>query len=145
MKTRLDRINEEVRKYDSRLYAVRGYQGATQIRRKMERETFPGFSEDEAAESSPVVLVLALTDTWKASGRPVDWGLEPLMAQVRSMDSWSQGNFLDSMRRARERKEEDRKQSLRNEVRARAADLRKDFAKATNEINTAGLTGPLGE
>ena len=97
-------------------------------------------SEPELAHLNPQ-FILALTDTWKLNGQPVDWGLEPIMSQLRSMDRWSDSEQFNQMIKRREENEADQSRQKRNELRALAADSRRDFAKATNEINTAGLTG----
>jgi hypothetical protein len=58
------------------------------------------------------------------------------MQMIRSMDTWSKEDQLPIMRKKREEEEEQKKRSFRNNVGALAADIRKDFAKATNDIST---------
>lgn len=96
--------------------------------------------EPELAGLNPQ-LILSLTHDWKPSGRPVNWGVEPVLEMLRSMDSWTDPRMFSRMVERRERMEVDSERSKRNEIRARAADMRSDFARATNDINTAGLTG----
>lgn len=84
-------------------------------------------------------FITALTHDWKLTGIPVDRGIDPLMFKIRQMDSWQRGSELDAMRKRREREKEDQDRQKRNETRAIAADLRKEFAAATNDINTSTI------
>ncbi len=47
--------------------------------------------------------------------------------------------MLEDMRRAREKAKEERLRQRKNENKAIAYDMRKEFAKAVNEINTSTL------
>jgi DNA relaxase NicK len=56
------------------------------------------------------------------------------------MDSWTDDTAYENFVKRRETKENWKKQSIKQDFRARAADLRSDFAKATNDyIQPAGL------
>ena len=101
-----------------------------------------GVSDVEGEEATRLhpQFILALTDTWTLQGQPVEWGMEPIMAKLRSMDSWREDTILDSIVAERERREASKAQTNKNEFRARAYDLRKEFAEATNDINTTGLS-----
>lgn len=84
-------------------------------------------------------LLFAVTDDWKVTGNPVERGIEPILHMLRSMDSWGSSISFDEMKRAREDAERDRNRQHYNELKAVAADCRRDFAKATSEINTSTL------
>lgn len=140
MGERVKRITSEVSKYDRRLFAVRGANGMIRILRQADRLEASDFnlSVPDLARLNPQ-LVLCITDTWRPDGTPVDWGLEPIMAMIRGKDSWSSGYSYQGMCKRREDEEADKKRIRKNELRAAAADARQDFAKATNDINTAGM------
>lgn len=124
------RYTKIVRKHDRALYAVDAG-SCLQIHRKAD-------SIHQTFFSSPMnQYVLSLTDNWKPDGNPVEWGEVPLLEMLSSMDTWRSSTDLGELRQRRERDEELRKNSIKNEIRARAADLRKDFARATNDINTS--------
>ena len=135
MDARTFRIDSFVRQFDRKLYARR-INGMIQIWREGERsEVIPIEAEDQNYILRPnPQFILALTDNWKLSGNPVDHGLEPLGRMLRSMDAWNDDSYFDRMFKARERAEEDKSRARRNEFRAIAADSRRDFAKATNDI-----------
>jgi hypothetical protein len=136
---RVSKITYEVRKYDRKLFAIRVSNGMIQIVREAEHRGASDIAGDDVSHIQHPQFILALTDDWTLQGNPVEWGLEPIMAKLNKMDSWKQEKILDKMRAAREREEEVKKQSNRNEIRARAADLRREFAKVTDDINTASL------
>lgn len=139
MDFRLKRIDCELKKYDRCLYAVRSGSGMLQVHRKAEHWSAADFVTTPTAESPYPQLILCLTDTWKYEGKPVEWGLEPLMREIRSRDGWAQALSFEQMLKNRENAERMKKESLQREMRARAYDVRRDFARATNDINTSTL------
>lgn len=126
------RYTKIVSRYDRRLFAVNAGTHI-QIHRQADRldQTFLG---------SPMTqYILALTDTWKPDGQSAEWGELPLLAQLKSMDRWVNPIDLDEMRKQRDAEKSDKQRMRGNEIAARAADLRKDFARVTNDINTSTL------
>lgn len=140
MDWRVSRVNQEVKKLDRRLFANRRPNGAIQVLRQAERIEASNFHmvAPDLASLHPQ-FVIALTDNWNLTGQPVDWGLEPIIQQLKSMDLWNDDKMLDRLRLKREREAEDQERAMSNELRARALDMRKDFARATNDINTSAL------
>lgn len=82
-------------------------------------------------------LVFMCTDNWIETGTPVDWGLEPIYWQLQKLDGWRDDTDYDRFCEDREKAKSNKLRAFRNDIRARAYDLRKDFAKATNDINTS--------
>lgn len=131
------RINQELTKYDKRLYAVRSHTGLVQVFREGERADSTDIdlsSVDSFILRPHPQLILSLTDTWTANGRPVEWGIEPICKKIREMDSWRDDSHYERMLDLRERDKKDKDRSNLNEFRAVAADMRRDFARATNDI-----------
>jgi hypothetical protein len=140
MDWKLERLNNEVKSYWRDLYAIRTSSGMLQIyKRGVRWETFT-FEGRTLHYSRPnPQFILALTDTWTLTGKPVDWGIEPTMSRIREMDSWRDDRIYEDLVKERERAKANKDRAYRNEIRARAYDLRKDFARATNDINTSAL------
>lgn len=128
----LHRVNKAVTGYDRLLYAKR-VNGVVQIWRQPYRATVTGISLMGRPEPE---FIVALTHNWNLDGEPVEWGMEPILDQFRRMDSW-QHDVYGEICEKRERIERDSKRQEHNEIRARAADVRREFAKATNDINTS--------
>lgn len=135
MDSRTARVSRLVRSYDRKLYAQR-INGMIQVWREGERsEVLPYEVEDANYILRPnPQFIFALTDDWKLGGQPVDWGIEPLSWKIRSMDAWRDDSYFDRMLKSREREEEEKDRTRRNEFRAIAADYRKDLASATDEF-----------
>ena len=83
--------------------------------------------------------VMFLTDDWKIHGNPVDWGIEPVIDRIRMFDAWNKPNLYEEIVKERETVASNKKRELSNNVRAMAADLRKEFAATVNDINTSSL------
>jgi hypothetical protein len=134
-----NRMNKILKSYDSKLFVVEGYDGKLHVHREIDRfmKSNGGMVDLNAGDYNPQYL-FSLTDTWKFEGKAVEWGAEPLLETIRSLDEWNCDNFEDMVRR-RERRAEDKKRIRENELRAIAADCRRDFARATNDINTSTL------
>lgn len=139
MDWRVSRLTQELRKHDRSLKAIRTNTGMIQVWRQAEHWSAAELIDGESTHSSPMQLITALTDTWKVDGNPIDLGIEPLMRKIQYMDSWNKVGVLDELRKRREMESEERKRQNKNENMAIAADLRKDFAKVTNDINTSSL------
>lgn len=134
------RLTQEVKKYDSDLFVRRTTGGMLQVcRDRYEWDTYRVDGSTLRALVLKPQVILALTDTWNVNGRPVEWGIEPVMVQLRSMDTWTQEGLFEDMVKRREKKEADKQREFNNNVRAAALDMRPEFAKATNDINASSL------
>jgi len=127
MDSRLNLLNEDLKRYDRFLFAKKNSYGMVSIYR----------SPDPLKRGlSPAPLhpywICSLTDNWNRTGQPVERGIVQVMEFLRNADG-HRHDRLDTVRKNREKKEAIRKNRERNEIRDIAADLRKDFAKATDE------------
>lgn len=124
-------LTKHVKEIDPKLYAVRGHNGAIHIYRTGTRWALYSWDNMNLfyAEPSPH-LVLSLTDNWRPDGEPIDLGIEPLRQELRELDSWRTGPRYEERKKNREAREELLERRKKNEIRARATDMRKDFARA---------------
>lgn len=140
MDARVKRITEELRHYDRDLYATRITSGMIQVYRNKRRwETYEFEGQTLRVSRPNPLFIFALTDTWTLKGRPVEWGLEPIASKIREMDNWRDDSQFAEMVNRREKKKADQERAFKNDIRARAMDVRSDFAQATNDINTSTL------
>lgn len=84
-------------------------------------------------------FIMALTDNWLLSGTPVERGLDPVWFKLCEMDQYRDDKTCEEVQTQRTRKKELLMESRRKEYRAIAYDMRKEFAKVTNDINTSNL------
>lgn len=135
MDARVRSVDRLVREYDSKLLARRDAHGVIHIYRKRpiaDSFTFQGINYVHVQHVDDYVI--SLTDTWTHEGRPVEWGLEPIWRKFLQMDSWRDDTGFAKFCESRERYERDKHRMLKNELRAKAADMRPEFAKATNDL-----------
>ena len=126
MDTRLQLINETVRGYDRKLYAKRFDKpyGVMGIFR----------------DSKPTPhLIFALTDDWTVKGKPVQWGIDPILNRLRAHDLWNRGDIAGQLDEERSKADASSRRSLRNSIESFLYEFRSQFARATNEINTSTL------
>lgn len=135
MDWRVRRINKLLKEYDKQLYCRRDAAGTIHVYRKAVRFVhFKWRGQKYAHASFYDQYIISLTDNWFHDGKPVDWGLEPIWRKFLQMDSWRDDTGYDRWAKSRDKYHEDQDRMRRNEFRAIAADMRKDFAKATNDF-----------
>lgn len=136
---RVKTITSHLKRYDSDLFADRNNDGFINIMRN--HKVYDHFKyQDKNLFVSAIrpQFVTVLTSDWTHNTDPVEWGIEPLLHKIKQMDQWTKKeNALEEIRRHNEQVDKNKERALRNEVRARAADLRRDFALATSDINTS--------
>lgn len=142
MRTRAHRITELLQnEYDSMLVAKSRY-GRIDILRK-------GFCY-VPFEIDGVVIhavhendwpVISLTHNFKNDGRPVEWGIEPIIAKLRSMDLWKR-NIADEAIEAKEKADQSQERGLDNNLEAFWKDNRRLWAKNFDDVNRSNLARP---
>lgn len=135
MESRLRYINEHLSNYDPALSAERDAQGVIRVFRKapiMKYFEYKGMRF--GALSDQKQHIISLTEDWTMTAKPVEWGIEPLMRKISALDAWRDDSGYENFVKRRQRAEADEARMKRNDIRALAADMRTDFAKATNDI-----------
>ena len=140
MDAKVESLTRALKSYDRYLYAERSSSSELigVYRNNVRWDTYEWYGSQLSVSRLSPEPVMFLTTTWNIHGQPVDWGIEPVMARLRESDCWNHDN-LDEVTAQNEALKRNKDQSQSNELRAMAADMRKDFAKATNDINTSSL------
>lgn len=84
-------------------------------------------------------FIFALTEDWSAKAPPRDWGIEVVLNRIIGLDLWKNETVVDRFIKEYEKREESERRSVRNDIESFLLDFRKDFARATNHINTSCL------
>ncbi len=113
--------------YDSELYAQESKAGRIDIYRRSKHN------------DSPPHFLFALTDDWTAKGTPVPWGIEPLLNRIKAMDLWRDDTFVERWIKNHEKEVESQDRARRNSIESFLYDFRRQFARATNDVNTSTL------
>lgn len=143
MDSKLRQVSRLLKRYDSDLFPKRFKDGALGIMRK--ERTFDFYQFDRPTKFNLWfardydALVVAVTDTWLDSGTPVDWGIEPLLEEIQKLDGWRDDGDYDRFCIERDNNKRNKERAFKNDMRARAADLRREFAKSVNDVNTSSL------
>lgn len=127
MDSRVREVNRVVKGYDRDLVAQREGNGAIHIYRKTENP------------ADPLHFVTALTDTWTVRGTPRDWGLEVLHDRLVAHDLWKNETIMERIMAKTQKNEESRERSRKNNTEAFLQEFRRQFARATDGINTSSL------
>lgn len=117
------RLTKALKDHDDALLARKGDDGKIHVYRKGQQSLHHIFS---------------LTEDWTTHSRAVEWGVEPIIQRLKAIDTWNHdvaGRVIDEELKADRGKEADR----RNTYESFLLDIRKQFAKATNDINTGTL------
>jgi len=131
MDLRLEKLKSKLKLHDSALYAVRNASGKICIMRRNQNKAAIQDFDDSIVRDQ---FVCALTEDWTANAKAVDWGVDPVLMQLREMDSWARETQYEDFCRRRDMALADKERRKKNELRALAADSRKEFARATNDI-----------
>ncbi len=136
MDSRVRRITELVKEYDADLFSMRDNFGVIHVYRKKPRimGTFSWEGCEYAYSGVENQYLFSVTHNWKFGGTPVEWGIEPIYQYLTEIDSWRDDTGYDEFCKQRERQKEWKKETRKQDFRARAADMRSEFAKATNDI-----------
>lgn len=134
MDSRVRRINRILKDYDTDLFCARDGECLHVYRKKPRMQ---GSFEYEGATYAYTGVenqyIFSMTHNWKFEGRPVEWGMDNIVSHLNFIDSWKNDDY-EKFVKLREQKEKWREESKSNNRRALAADMRKDFARATNDI-----------
>ncbi len=138
--TRADRITREIRRHDRLLYCEKSPQGPLAIYRKLYR--YEPMEVNGVIIHYPILsphLVFAITDTWSITGRPVEWGILPIMARIKAMDLWTNDNIVNDLIDGYKKDEESKERDQRNSIESFLLDFRRQFAKSFDQYNTGTL------
>lgn len=125
--SRIRTLTKHLRAHDSLLYATSHKEGRIDVYRK------------SSLSSSPPHLVFPLTENWTLNSRPVEWGIEVILARINAHDLWRDDCFLESISEANDKVDEGKERDRRNNTEAFLYDFKSQFARATNDVNTSCL------
>lgn len=127
MDSRVRTLTRHLKAHDSQLYAACHKEGRIDIYRK------------SSYGESPPHLIFPLTDNWAVSGRPVEWGIEVILARINAMDLWRSDSVAEDLIKSYEKRSEAQERDRKNNMESFLYDFAPQFAKATNDINTSCL------
>lgn len=129
---RAERITEYIRNHDDKLICkMDAIAGTLCIYRKtLKFETYDIDGERVTFSLPDLHFVTALTDNWNRNGKPVDWGLLPIMDRIRRIDLWQNEVMVQKMISEYEKADEDERKKRMDRHEAQADVFRHDFQKS---------------
>lgn len=122
---REQRLTQVVKQYDPSLLVKQDETGTMHLIRKA--------SSSGLCSRPDYMSIFSLTDNWLPSGRAVDWGIEPLMARIREIDSHRSMEIVDRINTAADEAAIERKREFASKAdqfsREMLDPVRKDFAE----------------
>ncbi len=121
------RLEVLLKEHDSKLYLQESYSGRLDIYRKGE------------FNSSVPNLICSLTDTWVHTGKPCSWGIEVILNRIKAHDLWANNSFMEDFYKNQDKIAASKERARKSTTEDFLYSFARDFAKATNEINTSTL------
>lgn len=135
------RITRELKKHDPSLYAKTNRFGIMQVFKKWSSLVPYEIDGKKIYCLEPNDLyIFSLTQDWTPKSPVADWGLEPLMKKLRSIDAWSDEAEIHQINKMNEKVDESKARHMKNQTEAFASEvLLPAFRKTMGDINTANL------
>ena len=142
----IERLTREVKKYDRKLYAMKGDKGKILIM----RESYfakPYYIDDKTYFYYPHRddhLVFPLTDNWLMSGTPGYRGTIPVMERLKMIDLWNR-DVVGEMREHNEKVKESKARDFRNRTEDVLHEAHGNLKKAWSDLNVSSLDKTYNE
>lgn len=132
-------LTKHLKGHDRKLFCKRMRSGAYGVFRESVRwETFAYESGVLSYLRPADHFIFALTHDWRSDGKPVDWGIEPVLEKIKASDSHQRDIAAEAIESYERLKEKKAKQVSSN-AEAFFSDYRREFARSTNHLNTSTM------
>lgn len=136
---RAERVTSVISEHDPKLYCE-GRDGKLCIFRRSQRIESYDYDGMTINFVRPApFFIIALTDDWRMSGTPVDWGLVPIMNRLREIDLWNRDMASEIIRKEEEVSRINEK-DFKNNGEAFLKDYRREFARTFNDVRTSNMS-----
>ena len=127
MRDKIKSLNKQLKSHDSELFCQETRAGRIDVYRKSKWG------------SKPPEFIFCLTEDWTVNSRPVPWGNDVVINRIKAHDLWRDDNFIEEVLADQEKEPERQEKALRNSIESFLYDFRRQFARATDSVNTANL------
>lgn len=135
------RLTRAVKQHDPKLFVEKNYKGIMQVLR--ESYSHKAYYVDGYVLSALVPaphFIMALTDNWTASGNPCEWGIEPIMRRLQSIDSWNDLSFVNKdMENHNQKIDESEKREINRKIEDSVRESHSTFKRVFADVNTANM------
>lgn len=136
---RTSRLTRALQTHDRELYCAKDKNGVMGVYRRGHR-----WVTDRLGSSVIGVLtfsphfIFALTDNWRTNGKPVDWGIEPVLARIKALDLWNR-DIASEVIEQNEKIDESNKRDLSNSIESFCYEFRDHFKRAFGDTRIANM------
>lgn len=120
-------MNKAVKAYDSLLVVKETHAGRYDLYRKSQ------------TGANPPHFLFSFTNDWTPKGVSTEWGKEVVLSRIKAQDLWRDDKFIENYITQLEEESESKERAQQNNVESFFYDFRRQFQRATNDINTANL------
>lgn len=136
---RVDAVTKFVKRYDPKLFCE-SRDGKLCVCREGQRIESYDVNGVRITFIRPAPYVcFALTEDWTVATEGVDRGLEQIRDRLVTIDLWSGRDIAAELIKAEEDRAASRDRAVDNHIESYLKDVRRDFARSTNDILTHSL------
>lgn len=129
-----------LRKHDENLFARKEPDGIIKVYEKSYHyETYDVDGDTVHFLVPSPKFVMAVTDNWSVRGKPVEWGLLPLIQKIKSIDWHNAQAELHRIEEENEKLKKSKERDFANKAESFAYDFRDSFKKTFSDYNVASL------
>lgn len=120
-------LEKRLKGHDSLLFVQEAREGRYDVYRKSETGShMPHF-------------IFSLTEDWTVNSRPTPYGIDTVLNRIKAHDLWRDDTFIERYIKQCEDMSEAKERSRKNSIESFLYDFRKQFARATESVNTGSL------
>ena len=135
------RLTGVVKRHDPKLFVNKDDFGRMNVWRES-YELRPYFVNNATVyclESAPH-YIMSLTHDWQMTGKPCEWGVDPLLNRLRAMDTWSATSFVNAeMEDVNAKIDQSKQRDMNNKLEAAAYESHAVFKKTFSDVNVASM------
>lgn len=137
--TRARQIENVIKKHDPMLVCRKDLKGVMRVFRKAFRKELIWLDDNKFLIYGQPELqtVFSITEDWTERTKPVDWGIEPILARLKAIDAWSNESLMEELMSSYEKSEESKRRAFRNDVESFMYEMRPAFKKTFSDTRTA--------
>ena len=120
-------LNKQLKSHDSELFCQETHANRIDVYRKSKWS------------ARPPEYIMSLTEDWTINTRPAPWGDDIVVNRLKARDLWREENLIEDCIAYQEAKPERQSKALRNSIESFLYDFRRQFARATDSVNTSNL------
>lgn len=135
----ITRLTRELRKFDRDLFARRDgeFVNVYRWRKFYQRHDLEGGTALFVVDRQPG-YIMSLTSNWSLTGKPVAWGIEPIMQRIQEIDAHNRDVYANLMAE-REKAEKSKERAESGHFEDIARETRNEFKQAFADYNVSQL------